>query len=110
MQERNITTLYVYHYAIRYTRLLGSDLQKPSLSNNDCYFWGEAKKLRLNKSLCSNVFDVCKTYAEIADFCAHKYQDLYTSVPFNVNDMEEIRSDISASMQDVSVFSRFLAQ
>ena len=46
--------------------------------------------------------DDCFTDADIADFFAHKYQDLYTSVPFNVNDLVEIRSDLRASVQVVS--------
>ena len=46
--------------------------------------------------------DDCYTDAKIADFFSHKYQDLYTSVPFNVNDMEQIWSRLSASIQIVS--------
>ena len=45
--------------------------------------------------------DDCYTVVDISDFFARKYQDLYTSVPFNVNDMDEIWSDL-ASIQDVS--------
>ena len=44
----------------------------------------------------------CYTDADIVDFIAYKYQDLYTSVPFNANDMDEIRSDLSVSIQNAS--------
>ena len=71
-------------------------------SNNDRNFWGEAKKVRYNKSLCSNMVDDCCIDADTADLFAHKYHDLYTSVPSNVNDMDVIRPDLSASIQVVS--------
>ena len=57
------------------------------------FFGARLNILRYNKSLYSNVVD-----ADTADFFAHKYQDLYTSVPFNVNDL----SDLRASIQVVS--------
>ena len=42
------------------------------------------------------------TDTDIAAFFAHKYQDRYTTVPLNVNDMDEIRSYLSAYIQVVS--------
>ena len=60
------------------------------------------KKLSSDNSFCSNVIDDCYTDADIADFFAHKYQDLYTSTPFNGIDMHKIRSDLSAAIQNVS--------
>ena len=46
--------------------------------------------------------DDCYTNTDIADFFTHKYQHLYTSVPFTVIDIDEIRSDLSASIQVIS--------
>ena len=45
--------------------------------------------------------DDCYADAGIADFSAYKYQDLYTKVPINVNDVDETRLDLSASIQYV---------
>ena len=73
-----------YHYAIRSVKrdkdaIVRVRFAESFLPDNDRDFLGKAKKLRDNKSLCSNVVDDCCIDADIADFLAHKYRDLYTS-------------------------------
>ena len=65
-----------YHCAIRSVKRNKDDIirvrfAEALLCDNDRDFRGEAKQLRDNTSLCSNVVEDCYTDADIADFFAH---------------------------------------
>ena len=77
-----------YRYAVRSVKrdkdeIITKRFAEVLLSDNERDFEGEVKMLRgrPNYSFCSNVIDDCYTDADI---------DPYTSVSFNVNDIEEI--------------------
>jgi hypothetical protein len=61
--------------------------------------WSEVKRIRDNKSGCSNVVDNCCSDSGIADYFYEKYQDLYTSIPYNIADIDSIRSEVNGLIQ-----------
>ena len=98
MRDTNSTTLYDQSKETK-TRLLWSDSQKPSNVIMIVIFGARLTSYAvINRPAVTWLM----ADADITDFFAHKYQDLYTSVSFNVNDMDEIRSDLSAYIQEVS--------
>jgi len=59
---------------------------------------GGEVKIRGNKACVSSVVDGVCTPNGIADLFASNYQHLYTSVPYNVNEMIRVRSSIDDSL------------
>ena len=45
-----------------------------------------------------SVVDGFCSSSDIADVFANKYQDLYTSVPYDVEELQSIRNDLNASI------------
>ena len=93
-----------YHYAIRTARRNEKDIVKNNfadavLSNNRRDFWNEVKRMKHAATSCSSVVDSLTNPEDIADKFASKYQDLYTSVSFNVEDINEIRRDVNSAIQ-----------
>ena len=90
-----------YHYAIRSARKREQDIVNERfatalLSHKDRDFWSEVKRIRSHKNCPSNVVDNLSTPESIADFFAKKYEDLYTSVSYSVNDMQKISDEVDA--------------
>jgi len=61
-------------------------------------FWSEIKRIRHNKSTASCFVDGLCNSSNIANMFADKYQELYTSVPYDVVEIEDIRNDLSTSL------------
>lgn len=92
-----------YHYAIRMVRrrekeIVNERFAEAVSSSNGRDFWNEVKRIRHSGSGCSNSVDGLTSANEIASFFADKYQDLYTSVPYNASDMSTIGSEIDSSL------------
>jgi hypothetical protein len=92
-----------YHYAIRSVNKNRDDIVNERfatamITNNDRDFWREAKRLRNSKVGCSNNVDGLSSPNDIAQLFATKYEDLYTSVPYNCNDMDSIRNSINSDL------------
>ena len=56
-------------------------------------FRNEVKRIRRSGSGCSNCIDGLTSTHDSASSFAVKYQDLYTSVPYDASDMAEICSE-----------------
>ena len=92
-------TRAMYHYALRSVRKIEADVVKERfasavLRNNDRDLWAEVKKMRAKNSRCSSVVDDNCTDASIADFFSKKYEDLYTSVPYDIADMNDLKCEV----------------
>jgi hypothetical protein len=93
-------TRLAYHYAIRRVKRMENDIisdrfANAMLDNSGRDFWSEVKRMRSNKSCSSNIVDGCTTPDSIAAHFAEKYQDLYTSVAYNADEMSDIISDLN---------------
>jgi hypothetical protein len=85
-----------YHKAIRNARKNGDLIRKEKfadkiLENNSRDFWHEVKKMRGKGGNLPSVVDDCKSDEDIAECFANKYKDLYSSVPYNVDDVTAMK-------------------
>lgn len=92
-------TRAAYHYAIRAVKrdqdkIINERLAESILNNSSRNFWSEIKRIRSNKSGTSRIVDGQTECISIAKLFAVKYRDLYTSVPYDVNEMCRIQSDV----------------
>ena len=98
-----------YHAAIRQVRKdnveIVNNRTATALSlNKNRDFWSEIKRIRHNRSVVGGVVDGFCSSSDIADVFANKYQDLYTSVPYDVEELQSIRNDLNASIFNYSFF------
>jgi hypothetical protein len=89
-------TRAVYHYAIRAVkrdqdRIINERIAVSILQNSSRSFWSEIKRIRASKSGTSRIVDGQADCVSIAQLFATKYRDLYTSVPYDTNEMQCIR-------------------
>ena len=65
-----------YHYAIRFVKRNKDEIMRVRFAEAliVIVIFGEAKRLRGNKSLCSKVIDDGYNYNYITDFFAHNYK------------------------------------
>ncbi|ELT91948.1 hypothetical protein CAPTEDRAFT_216480 [Capitella teleta] len=61
-------------------------------------FWDEVKRVRGNAKDCAGVIDDAVGEDAICDVFASKYEELYSSVSFNADDMVELRRDKHVSI------------
>ena len=92
-------TRAAYHYAIRQARrdennIVRERIAEALIKDPSRNFWQEIKKIRNNKAACSRVVDGCSDELSIAQVFASKYKNLYTSVPYDIVDLDSIRADI----------------
>jgi hypothetical protein len=66
-------------------------------------FWAEIEKIRNNRAGCSRTVYGCTDENTIARVFAAKYENLYTSVPYDTGDISEILADLKA---DISLSSK----
>jgi len=88
-------TRAAYHYAIRKIKRDEDNIVREWLAdciveNKDRNFWKEIKRIRSNKSCMSSIVDGNTDAQSIAKLFATKYEDLYTSVPYNKADFKDI--------------------
>jgi hypothetical protein len=89
-----------YHYAVRYIKNNKLDIIKERfasaiLENRGRDFWFEAKKVCGGKSCPPSNVDGLSQSEEIADLFARKYEDLYSCVSFNENEMASLQRDLN---------------
>lgn len=92
-------TRAAYHYAIRRVRrdeesIVNDRLATAILKTDTRDFWSEIKRIRASKSGSSRVVDGQSDPESIAKLFAANYRELYTSVPYNVNEMLSINDEI----------------
>jgi hypothetical protein len=62
-------------------------------------FWDEVKRVRGNAKDCAGVIDDAVGEDAICDVFASKYEELYSSVSFNADDMVELRRDVDIDIR-----------
>jgi len=85
-----------YHAAIRKARKNEADIVNERFAaalseNRSRDFWKEVKRIRGRSSNISNTVDEQSSAVDIANMFASRYSDLYTSVLYDVEDMQSIR-------------------
>jgi hypothetical protein len=97
------TTRAAYHNAIRSVNRNRADIVNERfadaiLANNTRDFWYEAKRIRgVNASYTNNIDDL-SSHDDIANMFASKYEELYSCVSFNEDDMNALKADIANHM------------
>ena len=64
------------------------------LNNDPRNFWSEVKRIRSNKAGTSRIVDGKSESISIAKLFASQYRELYTSVPYNKDEMLGIQKDV----------------
>jgi hypothetical protein len=100
-------TRAAYHYAVRDIKRNTEDIVKQKfaeavLQNKDRDLWNEVHKIRGKRLCCSSSVDDCYTDSNIANLFYQKYEDLYTSVPYNIDDMNTYRVNLQESIDGYS--------
>ena len=66
-----------------------------SILNNDARdFWSEIKRIRSNKAGTSRIVDGQTESVSIAKLFANQYRELYTSVPYDRDEMLRIQNEV----------------
>ena len=89
-------------WVIRNQERLVADRMAEKLSmdaNRD--FWSEVRKVRSTASSCTNVIDDAVGESDICDLLASKYEELYQSVSFNENEMDNLLYDVNTRVNNV---------
>ena len=86
-------------------KIINERLAESILNNNSRNFWSEIKRIRTHKSGTSRIVDGQMESVCIAKLFATKYRDLYTSVPYDVNEMQCIQNDVKALLVGSSSFT-----
>ena len=106
-------TRAAYHYAIRRVKkdeesFIRDRIANNLLNNNERNFWTEIKRIRCNKTGTNGSIDGLNDANSIARLFACKYKKLYTSVPYNNDELQDIIKDLNASLCDPSCTSDHL--
>jgi hypothetical protein len=97
-----------YHYAIRKVKrneehIISEKVADALLHNKTRDFWSEIKRIRSSRSGTSRTVDDQTEPSNIARLFADNYRELYTSVPYDVNEMQRIIDDINCSLSTEQV-------
>jgi len=65
------------------------------INSNTRDFWSDIKRIRSNKCGTSRTVDGQTEGISIAKLFADKYKDLYTSVPYDSNELNCIQSEVN---------------
>jgi hypothetical protein len=108
-------TRAAYHYAIRSVkkdedRIVRERIASAILQSDSRNFWSEIKRLRGRKTGSSPTVDGQTDDDSIAKLFATKYRELYTSVPYDKQDMQCLENDLqsviaNATFNEDCVFS-----
>ena len=93
-------TRATYHHAVRYVKKNNQDIFKARfasaiLNNRDRDFWREAKKISGNRPGVYSTVDGLSQSDDIAGLFARQYEDLYSCVSFDINEMASLQCDIN---------------
>jgi hypothetical protein len=88
-----------YHYAVRQVKRDEDSIVRERIANAliadpSRNFWAEVKKLRSSKVSAPKIVDGCSDESSIAQLFALKYRSLYSSVPFDDNEMQSILMEL----------------
>ena len=110
-------TRAAYHYCIRNVRkneqqIVCERVADAMLHNDGRNFWAEIKRIKASSTSVSKSVDLCKSdTVNIFRLFAGKYREHYTSINYDNDEMQRIRSDLNKvlysntySMEHVSVY------
>ena len=94
-----------YHYAIRYVtkeniRIRNSKMGEAISSNKDRVLWDEVEKMSKTSNNLPSIIDEKTETEEISNIFAEKYDALYNSVSYSLNDLGKLTKDIDARIDD----------
>ena len=69
-------------------------------SNNDRVLWDEVRKMTKTNNNLPNVIDDKTEVEEISNIFAEKYDMLYNSVGYSINDLNKLTNDINTGIDD----------
>ena len=89
-----------YHYAIRSVKrnehaITRQRFAESVLNGNNRDLWSEVKRINGASSAPASTVNGQSSPDDIACIFADKYQELYNSVPYNINDMNDIRNELT---------------
>ena len=98
-------TRAAYHYAIRRLKkdeesIIRERIADAMLTDEGRNFWLEVKRLRSQKTSSSRIIDGQTDASSIASLFAAKYRELYSSVPYNKDELQFILDDVNSSLND----------
>ena len=93
-------TRAAYHRAVRHVKrneqdIINDRFASAILNNRSRDFWSEVKRIRHNRTCFSNCVDSAFNPTDIANVFADKYQELYTAVAYNADDMVCLKNKIA---------------
>ena len=102
-----------YHYAMRRYKKSESRLRRERmgdlmLERDNRNFWKEVGKIAHKKNVVAPVVDGVAADNEIAEVFAHKYSQLYNSVPSDTNDMREIENELNEALENAASATDFV--
>ena len=100
-------TRSAYHYAIRYISKNEKAITREKFAKSivdSCHrdFWSEVHKIKCSAKSVSNIVDGMTDNVDIANMFADKFDKLYTSVPYNEEDMHHIVEHIDNEINGFS--------
>ena len=95
-----------YHYAIRNTMKNEQEIVNyfadAIVNNRNRDFWSEIKRIKRSiMSTCSSIVDDISSPEDISNYFASKYQELYTSVSFDEDEINQIRLDVNSNIAGI---------
>ena len=93
------TTRAKFHYVLRHVKrkketILANKLGESVLQSNSTDFWSSVRKIKGVKSVNPTNVDGVVGDANISNYLSDKYKKLYNSVSYNVNNMQDLVSNI----------------
>jgi len=106
-------TRAAYHYAIRYVKrnddsIISEKVAQAKLNNNARDFWSEVKRIRSHRSGSSRTVDGQTDPSSIADVFDKNYRELYSSVPYDFNEMQRINENINCLLSSEQMSSDYI--
>ena len=97
-----------YHHAVRMVKKNEDKLRSEKMasglkSKNLKKFWQEVNRLKGRKKTLPIMVDGTKGDVDIAEIFANKYKNLYTSVPYDKNVLNQVTSEVSQKLGGFSV-------
>lgn len=94
-----------YHYAIRDVKrnadnIVRERVAEALIADPSRDFWREIRKIRCAKTGYSRIVDGCADELGISRLFTAKYQDLFTSVPYDADDLRDLLSIVSSSLDN----------
>ena len=97
-------TRAAYHYAVRRVKRDEHDIVRQRFAdsivgNRSRDFWLEVKKMNGKVGRCAGTVEGLSDARDIANMFASKYENIYNSVPYDQNDMNDIQNELTSRIK-----------